>query len=268
MGVHTVTLKIEGPSGDDGNVRLKDFVGRVQALNGFLQKADLDLSRDQSLTDFRIENLSRSSPATVTVGLYPIDEKNDQTSELSKYINDVFLALENGGADENLDVAVVEQVQSLIAPVGKRLGYMALAIDEKNYQIDNDFAYHVSELLRVHEECFGTVEGALEQINIHRDANVFSIYPEVGPNKIKCKFPKRLAEEAKSAVGFYVEVSGVLRFRHNANFPHEIDVQEIEVYPPSRELPDFYDLRGIAPHATGSLSSEDFVAKLRNEWEH
>lgn len=32
------------------------------------------------------------------------------------------------------------------------------------------------------------------------------------------------------------------------------------------ELPDWDDLRGIAPNATGDLSSEEFIRNLRSEW--
>lgn len=47
---------------------------------------------------------------------------------------------------------------------------------------------------------------------------------------------------------------------------------EQRVLPPppkkkGEKLPDWEDLRGVAPNVTGSLSSEDFVRKQRDEWE-
>lgn len=36
---------------------------------------------------------------------------------------------------------------------------------------------------------------------------------------------------------------------------------------PESELPDWKDLLGIAPEATGSLLSEEFIRNLRNEWQ-
>ena len=38
----------------------------------------------------------------------------------------------------------------------------------------------------------------------------------------------------------------------------------IEIYPPEDELPTIFDLRGIAPNATGDRKSEDFIRDLRN----
>ena len=41
---------------------------------------------------------------------------------------------------------------------------------------------------------------------------------------------------------------------------------EIEAYLPESEWPGWEDLRGRAPGATGDLSSEAFVRRLRDEW--
>lgn len=47
----------------------------------------------------------------------------------------------------------------------------------------------MDDALAVEEECEGAIEGMLEQINLHHGANVFYIYPEIGPRKISCHFP-------------------------------------------------------------------------------
>jgi hypothetical protein len=106
----------------------------------------------------------------------------------------------------------------------------------------------------------------LDQINVHLGANTFHIYPEVGARKVTCHFPSKLFDDAVSAVGRRVEISGTLHYRAGASFPHQISVTSIEAFPPEYELPDWDDLRGRAPNATGGLSSEAFVRELRNEW--
>ncbi len=45
-----------------------------------------------------------------------------------------------------------------------------------------------------------------------------------------------------------------------------LDVGKIEAFPPESDLPDWEDLRGRAPDATGDLSSEAFVRELRSGW--
>ena len=42
---------------------------------------------------------------------------------------------------------------------------------------------------------------------------------------------------------------------------------EVEVLPPTEQLPTLHDLFGIAPGATGEKSSEQFVRELRDSWD-
>ena len=92
------------------------------------------------------------------------------------------------------------------------------------------------------------------------------IYPEIGPRKLTCYFPAKLYDDAVSAVGRKVEITGTLQYRARADWPHMITVREIEAFPPESELPDWDDLRGRAPDATGGLPSEVFVRELRDGW--
>ena len=67
-------------------------------------------------------------------------------------------------------------------------------------------------------------------------------------------------------MGRRVEVFGTLSYRAAAPFPHQVSVSAIEVFPPESELPDWEDLQGRAPDATGALPSEAFVRELRDAW--
>lgn len=73
-------------------------------------------------------------------------------------------------------------------------------------------------------------------------------------------------DDAIFAVGRKVDVFGTLRYRARSDFPHQIEVSSIEAHPPESELPDWDDLRGRAPDATGTLTSEAFVRELRDGW--
>ena len=73
--------------------------------------------------------------------------------------------------------------------------------------------------------------------------------------------------DAVSAVGKRVEVFGALNYRIGASFPHLIAVTEIDPFPPDFEIPDWDDLRGRAPDATGAFRREAFVRELRDGWE-
>jgi transcriptional regulator with XRE-family HTH domain len=113
----------------------------------------------------------------------------------------------------------------------------------------------------------GSISGWLDKINIHRDENVFNIYPIVGPAKgVPCKFGKALEHEAVQAVSKFVDVWGRLEYNPVDSFPQEVNVHKIEVRPDRDGLPKLADLRGVAPEATGEKLSEDFIGDLRDDW--
>ena len=87
------------------------------------------------------------------------------------------------------------------------------------------------------------------------------------PEKIKCNFPPELCDIAIEGIGRKVCITGEAIYTKNQQFPHIINVKEIDVYPPEIDLPSWNDLLGIAPDATGELLSEEFVRSLRNEWD-
>jgi hypothetical protein len=174
------------------------------------------------------------------------------------------------GADENLtgfDADLLESVRALTSLVGKAVKSTTLIFAGIALDLTSQIGARVDAALAVADECEGSVEGMREQINVHRGANTFHIYPDVGARKVTCHFSPRLYEDAISAVGRRVEVFGTLSYRAAAPFPHQVAVSGIEVFPPESELPDWEDLRGRAPDATDALPSEAFVRELRDAWE-
>jgi len=111
----------------------------------------------------------------------------------------------------------------------------------------------------------GSVAGTLEVINIHARENTFRIYPIVGAKKVDCHFRSEQLNNAIAGINRYVNVTGCLRYKRRDKFPYAINDAEVEVYPDEQELPSIFDLKGVAPDAAGSLKSEDFVKKLRDE---
>ena len=56
-----------------------------------------------------------------------------------------------------------------------------------------------------------------------------------------------------------------MKYKRYANYPYEIVVEEMDVFPDEGELPTIYDLQGMAPDATHGVSSEVFIANIRSE---
>ena len=139
--------------------------------------------------------------------------------------------------------------------------------DMRVYKLDDRFREKLGNARRLEEKVISTIDGKLEQINIHNNANTFRIYPSLPiASSVNCKFPQELLEHVQGALGSFVSVSGECFYRPDSAFPYKINVREMRVLPPSSELPSLSELRGIAPEATGGKSSEQFIRDIRDEW--
>ena len=135
--------------------------------------------------------------------------------------------------------------------------------------MDNFFGYTIkikSDDFGDDDVCLGSIDGRLEQIKLHRDNKFFNIYPQFGPDKVKCVFPTDLHDAAVGGTGKRVTVIGELKYRASESFPHEICVHSIDIEPSDEDLPTFDDMLGIIPDFEKNTPAEEIVRKTRNEW--
>lgn len=261
-----ITLVIEGLPEDEGRVRFAAFLTELQSLSATINRLDRDANDGKAASYFRITELSYSSPARVVIEPHALPGQSPTGHLVVASLNRVAVALSESSDLTEIDAELLEDIRSLARPVGTHVKSATLLFNGSAIDLTPQIATRVDAALAVVEECEGSVQGMLEQINLHGGANIFHIYPEVGAKKIACRFPARLFDDAVFAVGRRIEVFGTLRYRARADYPHQIAVTGIEAYPPESELPDWDDLRGRAPDATGGLSTEAFVRELRDGW--
>lgn len=261
-----ITLIIEGLPEDEGQVRLSAFMPQLQNLTATVAKLDRDVSNGKAASYFRIAELSYKSPIRVVIAPQPLPKQPYVGPLIMESLSRVAEAFKTGGGLTQMDADILEDIRALAKPVGKSVKAATLIFDGYTLDLTEKLGSQVDVALAVDEEFFGSVEGMLEQINVHPGANTFHIHPAVGARKITCHFPATLYDDAVSAVGKRVEVFGSLRYRANARFPHQVGITGIEAFPPEADPPDWEDLRGCAPDATGGLSSEAFVRELRDDW--
>jgi hypothetical protein len=262
-----IELILEGMPEDDGRLRLNTFMSELQKFGAALSKLDREANDGKSANIFQIAEISYSSPLRVVLEPKPVAKQRD-TGHLViarlKYVTD---AIVSGGDLSALDAELLEDIRSLALPVGKGIKNATIVFNGSSVDLTPRIAHQLEIALSVEDECEGSLEGDLDQINVHEGANIFHIYPQVGPKRVMCHFPPKLFDDAVAAVGRRIEVFGTLRFRARAPFPHQIAVNDIDVIERDDDLPDWEDLRGRAPGATGDKSSEAFVRGLRDAWE-
>jgi hypothetical protein len=261
-----VKLVVEGMERDEGHVRLEVFVNELQKLQAALARADKTVSDGERCSYFAIVGLSHSSPATVELEARVLPNRQDWRQSTVNLLTSAIRAVERGEFTAESDPELLADIKELAAPVGASLRTAYLVVDGASHYLTAAIATNITTFLADQEQCLTTVEGMLERVNVHDGANEFTIFPHVGANRIRCKLPQELAEKGISAIRRRVAVSGLAKYRKFAAFPHEIDAEQLEIYGLERDLPTFDDLRGIAPDATGDLSSEDFVKELRHGW--
>lgn len=267
MADSKIKLTVEGLDSEDGHVLLSDLVEYLRLQNQALTSFDKLVGGGRAVSKFRVVNLSHRSPATAVVEVRPQESDNDLSGILVERYFGTLQSINAGEVPEDLDATILKNLRALAEPVGRRVKRAALSRGRRVVRLSETFAATVDQALSRTEVSVGSIEGTVERFNAHRGANVFYIYPVVGPNKIACRFPSHLLDRAASAVMRKVRVSGDLVYLRTSNFPHEINVREIEVYEPEESLPRFEDLRGVAPDATGDQASEDFVRSGRDAWE-
>jgi len=261
-------LRLDGPDRHERRLELPVFVKKTSQFLNLLKSSVKESGKDSAV--FHVVGLSYASPATIEC------EPANQTPLAARAsCNSVRNAL---------DCVVKKQANQLSHPVLScmeeladydrnkitRIKIYATKDDgtEFVYNLNEDFRKGLIEARRTEDVIISTIDGNLEQINIHNKANTFRIYSPVALRPpVACKFHDNLIKDIQHALGRCVSVRGKCFYRPDAAFPYRMDVQEITVLPLTEGLPTLSDLRGIAPGATGEKSSEQFVRELRSQWD-
>jgi hypothetical protein len=263
---HQLSLTLEGLPQDDGNVRLADFLRELQLLSSALSKVDRLVSREnRAATNYRIVDLSHSSPARVVIAAFP---RRDMPDVRDVVLSSLFRALSQIQRDEVPDGVgfdVLEDFHSMSQPVGKSLAWVRLAQNGTEISFTPSFRTTVAEILAPQHIAQGFIRGKLEAINLHGSANVFKIYPAVGPSKLACHFPGNLVADAISAVNQDVEIRGALKYRATDKYPYAVEVETIDLLIPPVNGVGLDDIFGLAPDIAGGKPAEDWIADRRIE---
>ncbi|SOZ37023.1 hypothetical protein [Cupriavidus neocaledonicus] len=264
----SITLHMEGMQSDDGDLRLGMLIDKLIAFRATLSEADKYLSGiDKPTVDLLVSDLTHNSPAAITIRATPhANVLNPQTglfSYLADLINDI-----NDGRYEAASAShlFLERLGDLCLGVGDKLTQMWLSRGkERVATVTPQTRTQLQSLLSRTYSTYGHVKGKVERYNSHGDVKYFYVYSLLG-SRVKCAFPDDLRELAAQAVEKSVDVSGLLKYREGEYFPHEVQVQAIEILPADNQLSTLSSLSGVAPDATGEKTSIEFIRDRRNGW--
>lgn len=259
------TLEIEGEADDQHSIWLNAFADQIKALYTVLTGLGNHYAPGEK-NQLRILNLTRTNPAQVEIEVVNQSHPASPIHLLDR-AEYVFTSLAKGVVPEELGTSALTAIENFSKPVGKKFTALRWYHGDVAIDISSTFASLAKARRSAYFTEIGSIDGRLEQINVHGPKREFSIYPAVGPSSVTCVFPEDLKEDAISALDHKVTVYGTLRYPVADPFPSQIKVTHIEVYPREADLPTFDDLRGISPMSTGGMPAEDFIAQGRREWD-
>jgi len=258
--MNQIIYQIEGPDQNDRHLELSVLAAKIGQFRKFLAECAKELGKGD--VAFRVVDLTHSSPSTI------ICEASESNAEIIGSIKKT-LDTVNAGRAEQLSPPVLSAFNALAKFSPNKIAAEEIRVVADGggavvCKLGKNFPAALEYAQSTEETCISTVDGKLEQVNIHGNTKQFKIYDL--DYVVECNFPDEMLEQVQNALGRYVEVYGDCWFRAGKGFPYKVNVERMEVFPPSDQLPSFEDIRGIAPDATGGKSSEDFVRELRAEW--
>jgi hypothetical protein len=265
MQTETLKLRLRGSAHDDEHVRLNAFIVQLSALLTALNRTECMVSGGEGTTlHYRVTDLSHHSPATVTVDAVGPEHSNELPS---KVINTLFgglkMLMDHGEAPPEFDRSTLEAYRGLAAPLQRQISSLTIIVGGAECEISPRLSRSIDKVLGPDVLAKGSLKGELESINIHNTQS-FAIYPLLGPKKVTCQFSEELFRNVQSALGQHVIAHGTLKYKARDPFPYAMEVSDLEIPPPTSELPSFWDLYGAAPDATGNMDSVSFVRRLRD----
>lgn len=259
-------LAVEGPEQNEHHPDGHAFAEKIKQFLDFLKSSAAESGQNDIA--FRLVDLSHDSPAKVV--FEPVLKNGTEEDAVIAGFN---LHLQSTLSKQYDDVP--HQVLSDMAKFAKNIpmkiasttvGIVANGADRGNeYRFNGHLSQTMEEILRVGEIAeTNTVDGILDRINVHGSTRDFTLDTGLPIAKnVKCKFEDGLFDKVQSALSKFVSVHGKCFYRPDAAFPYKVNVANLELLPPSKDLPTLSDLQGIAPGATGGKSPEEFLRKLR-----
>lgn len=267
METNRIKLIIEGLESDGGHVRLEYFLKTLRNLHSCLSKIDSKTAGGKKASEFVVVGLSHNSPAMVELEARTMKNRPDNIHAVIGSFSGAVSNIQKGIIPDDIDYSILEDLRDIASSVGKGVSATYIETSEECFGFSSVFAKRIEAAMAEVEYCYGSIEGKLEQINIHAGINLFTIYPEFGANSIACHFDKDLTDEAIAALNMRVCVYGNMKYRKNDPYPHHIDVQHIDIYQEVSSLPSFDDLYGIAQNIEDKRPSEEIIRELRDGWQ-
>lgn len=276
----SLTITLVGSDEDAGHIRLSALLDELAAIQETLRHTERVLTgQRQSLLHYQVVGLRHSSPVAVDLkAVAPVSANvSIQPGEVVRHFTDNLDKLTQGQLPMRLPVKALEAYSKLGATTGRHVKRISVSTirklghetdsnhnEPRTVVFDQSIGKVVQRLIGSKVTSPGSIAGYLDEINVHSEFTCL-IYPRSGPQRVRCKFKQAHLGDITAGLGKFVTVTGILVYKKRGQYPHEVRVENVTVHTNSGGRRLLNELHGIAPGATGGLSSAEFVRRQRDE---
>ncbi|HWD38636.1 MAG TPA: hypothetical protein VG944_07290 [Fimbriimonas sp.] len=95
--------------------------------------------------------------------------------------------------------------------------------------IDSRIADEINKKLGPVHRSRGSITGILEGINVHSKPWNFTVYPKIGPVKVRCLFDESVFPSVQKGIRHVVTVTGLKEFVGDAPWPIRMNAESVEI---------------------------------------
>jgi hypothetical protein len=258
--------------GEPDSISLETYSKATDKVIGILRELDRAISRSKGTLNWFISRLHNNGTLLLEVlsRQRQVKHREAQVTDYSGEVATSFVAgLENiechGTSPPYLTDTGMRKVQEMVLLIHKNgaKGFVASAPDvRRSVEVSERASKAISELLPVKTTAFGSVEGRLEAISIHRGKK-FVVYHAISNKAVNCHFEQEpMMELVLRSLGSRVLVSGEI-FSNAKGEPVKVAVSNFSLIEDTGPLPTVAELTGSDPDFTGGLSTEEYIRSIR-----
>ncbi|MCX5636156.1 MAG: hypothetical protein NTX52_00480 [Planctomycetota bacterium] len=121
--------------------------------------------------------------------------------------------------------------------------HIRIKIDKKINELAPSSVSHIDEILGTPNRAYGTIEGKLQVLSVRNRLN-FRVYESLTDKPVTCYFGDEIFSDVIAAIGKRVSAYGLISYRRNGE-PVNVEIEELDVFPPEEKLPSWEDMIGI-----------------------
>lgn len=221
-----------------------------------------------------MNDLSSNGKLRLEIYSRPIELKRKRLPDVGQDVTKSFVTgfktlEEYGKSPAYLTEFGMRKAENLTQVIGQEGTKAIIARDvtsEQEIEITPQAGANIKKLLPAAHHSYGTIEGTLEAISIHRGER-FVLYDAISGKGVTCRFPPelKLTEKAKEYLGSRIQASGLIS-RNVKNEPVRITIEDpdgFRVFGADLKILSLRDLGGNDPNFTGDLSTQEFIRSIR-----